>query len=136
MKTPRNNIHSAELELQTLDEKDALWQLLEESPPQEASPLFSRNILREIRLDEEAKPFWKKLLRPQFALPVTAAALIGIAFLPFLTSPEARSPATVSNPPVAEQPSTLVSYLDEELLLAAADEPTLFSDDEVIAMLF
>lgn len=136
MKTPSKNKHSTESEPQTLDEKDALWQLLGESSPQQASPLFSRNILRKIRLQEEAKPFWKKFFRPQFVLPVTAASLIALACVPLLTSPDASSPETVSGSLVTEQPSTLVSYLDEELLLAAADEPSLFSDDEVIAMLF
>lgn len=136
MKKPSTDHHSDDLLGAPFDDKDALWQLLEEAPTKKASPLFSRNVLREIRLEKGAKSaFWKKLFKPQVLFPITTAALLGLACIP-TSSREASDTGTIARTSPTEQPTTLVTYLDEELLLAAADEPSLFSDDEVIAMLF
>ena len=136
MKTPPNNDPSNELKNVSLAENDPLWELLNESPAPEASPFFSRNILREIRAEEQQKTsLWKAFLsfRPAVAMGLTVA--VALSCIPLiLSSQDSKSRATASLTPTSN--TSLVNYLDEELLLAAADEPSLFSDDEVIAMLF
>jgi hypothetical protein len=119
---------------------DALWNLLGKAQPPEASDFFSRNVMREIRLAKQApQSCWQKLAqtlrRPQLAigLAVVLVAFITILALPLPPHSDSKTPQLV-NAPAGEE--TLPNYLDEELLLVAADEPDLFSDEEVLAMLF
>lgn len=72
MKSDNNN-NPAELNQDLLNEleNDTVWSLLnnaEESSPVKASPMFSRNVMREIRLQQEDAPlsFWQKLFAPKF----------------------------------------------------------------------
>lgn len=143
MKKPPASTQSAEdslIEESQLAENDALWSLLGEGSQLQANPLFSRNVMREVRLSEQ-KPtsFWQLLFRPKHALGAAILGVLAIALLILasnLTPSSEGVAAGKSLDDVAESDETLASYLDEELLLVAADEPTLFSDESVIAMLF
>ncbi|MDP0492458.1 MAG: hypothetical protein Q7Q71_15535 [Verrucomicrobiota bacterium JB023] len=122
------------IEEEALLENDPVWDLLDQSPSQEAGPFFSRNVLREIRLSEEKTSVWARfgqLVRsPKFALPALAIATgATVLFIP--TSDEGESVANVT----AEE-TTLQAYMEEEMLLAAADDPDLLSDEDLIALLF
>ena len=144
MKKPSHDARSTEqedreLEELPLDENDPLWQLLKESPHLEAGPFFSRNVMREIRALEAEKPsLWQKIRRARAAWTTTCA--IGLAATAALILSLNLSPRSPESTTLAASPSVastaLETYLDEELLRVAADEPSLFSDDEVIAMLF
>ncbi len=123
-----------------------LWDLLEErSPGPEPSPFFSRNVLREIRIEEEQSSpgtsFWKNLLHPSRLVVsgLTALAVVSLILTnPFADSPSKPSLADQSGSETtwSEEAPTLESNLEAELLLLAANSPDLFSDEEVIAMLF
>lgn len=125
-------------------EDDALWNLLEKgNEPPQASPLFSRNVLRKVRGEEEQRPsWWTALSRPKqaFGAVMTGALAVTLLLLVLATDPEnSPSTGTLSQNPTLEDIDSedlLDSYLDEELLLVAADEPALFSDETVITMLF
>lgn len=54
-------------------EKDPVWDLLDAASKQEPSPLFSRNVMRAIRLETEHVPLWKRMLSPRPALASLAA---------------------------------------------------------------
>jgi uncharacterized membrane protein YdfJ with MMPL/SSD domain len=137
MKNPRPQIEKP------TPEDDALWEILGKSPPPEASAFFSRNVMREIRLSEqEPRSFWQKfvasLRRPSIVTGVAAAliALVTILCVTLVPHSQSNSSELANAAPSGKSKQTLTNYLDEELLLVAADEPDLFSDEEVIAMLF
>lgn len=124
-----------------LSQDKELWELLGQNPTPKAPPLLSRNILREIRLGENAlaaPSFWKNLLTPRLLIPGALAALALTAALTWNSSNDAKTIAKESlNEPLPVAVATsLEDSLESELLLAAADTPNLFSDEEVIAMLF
>lgn len=126
-----------------LSQDQELWDLLGKTPSPEASPLFSRNVMREIRVQESdlaRKPsFWQALVSPRHLIPIAVAGMAAVAFL--LWNPDSKPAASVVQLPdneaiPLEVASSLESSFESELLLAAADTPELFSDEEVIAMLF
>ena len=88
MKNNANNLNQDQLnEL----ENDAVWTLLEDTEkasPVEASPMFARNVMREIRLTESAPTLWQRVFAPKFnkvalALGATAAcAALAITMMP------------------------------------------------------
>ena len=141
---PEKNLPPEEFEL---SQDKELWELLAQKPAEEAGPLFSRNVLREIRLQDSksapssgsAPSLWSKLLEPRVLFPAGLAALALIAAFNWNSAMEPRSSlADATNPdafPVAVATS-MEDSLESELLLAAADTPSLFSDEEVVAMLF
>ena len=118
-----------------------LWEFLGKNTSQEASPLFSRNILREIRIETVNKPtFWQNFLRPRHLAPTALATLATVTILlwnPFQQQEKTSLTNTKHSEVIpAEVASTIESTLEAELLVAAADSPDLFSDEEVISMLF
>ena len=126
-----------------LSQDQELWDLLGQSKAEEASPLLSRNVLREIRLEESnsatAPSFLSKFLDARFLFPAGLAALALIAALNWNSAMEPRSSLADATSPEALPAAVATSLedsLESELLVAAANTPSLFSDEEVIAMLF
>lgn len=110
-------------------EDDPVWNLLDEAPAPKAGPFFARNVLREIRVAEHTPvPWWKRLLSPAPLTGAAVAAAAAFVVLAALDRPD--SPAT-PEPAVAE-----VFDVDQGLLIAAVEEPELFSDEEVLALLY
>lgn len=114
-------------------EDDPVWNLLDEAPPAKAGPLFARNVLREIRLSGESPaPWWKRILAP---VPLTAGAVAAAAFVVLVALD--RPEESVAGPPPSSTPAvTEVFDVDQGLLIAAVEEPELFSDEEVLALLY
>jgi hypothetical protein len=118
---------------------DPVWDLVDRAHPQEASPLFSRNVMREIRLAEHSPaPWWKRLLtsRPLIASSLAAAAAVSILV-------SVNGPGPTDNPglagvtPAPDTPlAELHDELNQELLKAAAEDPSLFSDEQLLALLY
>lgn len=115
-------------------ENDPVWNLLDESPPAKAGPFFARNVMREIRLAGHARtPWWRKILSP---VPLTAGAVAAAAAFVVLVA--VNRPDT----PIADGPDTPASVVaeafdvDQSLLIAAVEDPSLFSDEEVLALLY
>ncbi|GAA5497413.1 hypothetical protein Rhal01_03609 [Rubritalea halochordaticola] len=82
-------------------EKDPVWDLLGAASEQKPSPMFSRNVMRAIRLEEEPIPFWKRLLAPRPVITgLTAAAaciVLTVALMNDDQSPD--QPSVASSPP-------------------------------------
>jgi hypothetical protein len=120
-------------------DQDPVWDLVDRAQPLEANPLFSRNVMREIRLAEDsAIPWWKRLLASK---PLVASSLAAVAAVAILVSVNTNSPATNSGltgvEPGQEAPlAELNEELDQELLMAAAEDPSLFSDEQLLALLY
>ncbi|MFC5051241.1 hypothetical protein ACFPK9_11550 [Rubritalea spongiae] len=67
--------------MNTNENNDPVWKLLENASEQKASPLFSRNVMRDVRQEEQlSKPWWKKLLSPAPVIGTltTAAACVAL----------------------------------------------------------
>jgi len=105
-------------------DNDPVWTLVDQARTAKAGPLFARNVMREIRLGEQSPtPWWKRLIAP---VPLTAGALAATAFA-ILMSIDRPEPPTA---PVAD------FDLDQSLLIVAAEDPSLFSDEELLALLY
>src|SRR5262245_7513599 len=63
------------------DEHDDLWHLLGKARRTQASPFFSRNVLREVRAQKQDEPalFSSLFRRWQFAVAATAVASVVLA---------------------------------------------------------
>jgi hypothetical protein len=120
-------------------DQDPVWDLVDRAQPLEANPLFSRNVMREIRLAEDsAIPWWKRLLASK---PLVASSLAAVAAVAILVSVNTNSPTTNGGltgiEPGQEAPlAELNEELDQELLMAAAEDPSLFSDEHLLALLY
>lgn len=120
-------------------DRDPVWDLVDQSAPRQAGPLFSRNVMREIRVAEQPSvPWWKRLLasRPLMASSLAAAAAVAILLAVNPDKDTTGSGVTNNDPasvPVAEQ---LDENLNQELLIAAAEDPSLFSDEQLLALLY
>ena len=124
-------------------EEDEVWSLLDKSAPPQAGPLFSRNILREIRLEESqpSRSFWTRLPWARFALPVALLFLIALGLVSIGpekgNSPDSANSLANNTSSQGQESAPLVeALLEEELLIAAADHPELFSDEDLVALLF
>lgn len=127
-----------------LAQDEELWNLLGENSQTEVNPLFSRNVVREIRLEESEKghalsssSLWKRFLGAKLGarlLIPSAVAAVTVASILIWSSNNSGPDQTVAQ--IEDFPSELEASLESELLIVAADEPDLFSDEQVISMLF
>lgn len=115
-------------------DNDPVWNLVDQASTAKASPLFARNVMREIRLGASAPAsWWQRLLTP---VPLTAGALAAAAAFAILVSIP-RPDASIATVPDAPTASPAVEFdLDRSLLIAAAEDPSLFSDEELLALLY
>jgi len=120
-------------------ENDAVWNLLGDASSSTPSPRFVQDTLRRTRLENEtlSTPWWRSLLSPK---PIFAATGLGIAALAiFLSLPDqtpASQPNVVDATPPAENWQELEHAVANELLSDAAEDPSLLSDAEIVALLF
>lgn len=118
-------------------ENDALWTLLKQSSPPEIPPRLVSDTLRKIRLAESSpSPWWRKLLSPKPFLAASASATAALAI--FLSLPDQSANPTPQNPDTLadHQWNDLEDSFATELLAQAADDPSLLSDADIIALLF
>ena len=109
-------------------EGDALWDMLGNAPQTAASPTFVQNTVRAARLSQaETTPLWKKLMIPAIAAPTLAVVVIGL----FLSQPS-NEPSSLAQQDHAES----ADWLDNALLASAAERPELFSDEELVSLVF
>ncbi|MCB1088386.1 MAG: hypothetical protein KDM63_15160 [Verrucomicrobiae bacterium] len=133
------------------EQNDPVWDLLKQARKSEASPFFSRNVVREIRkLDAEqnARPSvvrWFAWLRQPVAAwgaVATVAALASIVAVNGLRSSSAPEAVAVVTEPVAAEvaeaefdPASEVSNLEYLGQLMAVTDPAAL-DDAALADLF
>ena len=121
-------------------ENDAVWNLLDHGSTSGPSPAFVQNTLRRARLESVDLPWWKKLsARRIWALSLTSAGSIAaaVALIVSLQHNPAPAPQVVVKPDPAPAPLTeLENALASELLTDAAEDPSLLSDQEIVALLY
>ncbi len=138
-----------------MEDNDPVWNLLNQASTPEPDPFFARNVVRSARLLEntsETKGAWISRVASLFSarssrrLALGAAAcvcaLVTYQMWPTSEATEAlgtEMTATPSQPsPVVTAPSELSEL--SELVIAvtldtAAEDPTIFTHDEVVAMI-
>ena len=120
-------------------EDDVVWNLLDDATPTELSPRFVNETLRRIRLEEDIQKsrWWKVVFAPKPLIGAAGAALATIAIVISLPSDPSPSNRTISETPqINEDFDQLEDSFATELLSGAAEDPTLLSDEEIIALLY
>ena len=112
-------------------ENDPAWDLLGKASKQEASEMFSRNVLRSIRLEEqETTAWWKRLLSPA---PIVGTLATAAACVALIISTPSTNPETVPSP-VAHQPTAAESFAElSEAYLSNDELDTVISPISLIA---
>ena len=113
-------------------EPDPVWDLIDKAPTQPASSHFARETVKLVRQREERESWWQKLLNPVPLAGMTAATaaialIIGIS----LPGGEGGNVAGFNG----EKAEALQDALETEMLIAAADNPAEFSDQELVYLL-
>ncbi|MDG1357768.1 MAG: hypothetical protein P8P36_06210 [Akkermansiaceae bacterium] len=127
------------------ERQDPLWQLLESATDKEPSAFFARNTVREARLQIDASPTLGNRFRSLFAQQqIGKAVCLGLvvitAFLVWpskeSTSSDSAKPSYTTNQhPESSATATLNDLIIEESLSAAADDPSIYTRDEIVAMI-
>ena len=121
-------------------EDDSVWSMLDQASPPELSSRFTADTLRRCRLEADSpkSSWWHKLLSPK---PLIGAAVAALALVATVISlPKDPAPAQAKTAPIsAPEPADrdqIEDTLAEELLTAAAEDPSLLSDEEIVSLLF
>ena len=122
------------------EQDDPLWHLLEKASKKEASPFFARNIIRETRLHAKHSPslFFRlqSLLTSKRIASLACVCILAIAAFEFW--PSDKSVETVDSINQENQitsASPLSELLIEESLNVAAEDPSIYTRDEIVAMI-
>jgi len=132
---------------------DPLWALLAQVPPPPADPMFSRQVMRAIRVDHQPSlPWWRRLLSPIAVSTATAACgiILGFSFA-FLQQPDHAAPNTASHSPdtpalpIASIPATQPADFDihplelydspNQLVATIAEHSQDYSNVQVLVLL-
>lgn len=135
--TPEPLNESWDLEL---EQNDAVWDLLGKASKQEPSAFFARNVVREARLQDDITPSWSSRLASLFTptrltLGAAACACALVAYQMRPTPDSNVDSNTIVTAPVTGNSSDLTELIIEESLDAAAEDPTIFTRDELVAMI-
>ncbi len=112
-------------------ESDAVWKLLDQAPPQQASARFVDDTLRAARLAADAKPWWSRLLSP-VPLAGLAGATAALVFAFVGPSSDATRTTVALDSPEAV---AIQDIAETETLIAAADQLDDFSDNELVSLI-
>ena len=113
-------------------EEDQLWELLGKSAPIQAPTNFVQNTVRAARLSQEpARPSILSWLTKPIVTLCAATALIVITAM--VTLP---SDTETSAPRIGSTANTDADWLNEAMLTTATEDPNLFSESELVALIF
>ena len=116
-------------------ENDPVWNLVDEAKPRQAGPLFVRNVMREVRLmDETPVRWWQQLLTPK---PILAGSLGALAVAILIAVNGGPQNEIVEHPQPAPAAITeLDDMVAAEMLTQAAEDPTVLTDEALVALLY
>lgn len=117
-------------------ESDAVWKLLDQAPPVQASSRFAADVLRAARLASPApaSAWWERLLSPA---PLTGLATCAAAVALTFVAWTAGSPTPEISPKLASAPhaAEIQEIAETATLLAALDQLDDFSDHELVSLI-
>jgi energy-converting hydrogenase Eha subunit A len=110
-------------------EADPVWDLVDKAHTQPASAHFARKTMQLVREREKRQSWWQKLMKPTPIVGLAAAAA-AIALVVSLNFPGNQGAKVTSFK--GEQVEAIQDALETEMLMAAADNPAEFSDQELV----
>ena len=114
-------------------ESDAVWKLLDQSPPVTASGRFTGDVVRAACLSVKDDFWWQKLLSPTRLAGLVAATGLTCAVIFLVDSWEKdHSPTTPLDPAYLEE---IQEVVETETLIAAVDHLDDFSDMELASLI-
>ncbi|MGC6425451.1 MAG: hypothetical protein ACON5H_00465 [Akkermansiaceae bacterium] len=119
---------------------DTVWELLKDCPSSQASPnpTFVQDTLRRARLEPfSAKPWWQALLSPKLILGTTMAACAAITLVvSLLNGPPVQPEPSLADEAASVEWNELEDAVANELLVGVTEDPSLLSDEEIVALIF
>lgn len=115
-------------------ENDAVWKLLDASPPATASPRFVDDTVRAARLTGQPAAWWSRFLAPPpLAGLATAAAACAIAVLALQNdTPASRHTVDAAD---SNAFAEIQEIAETEALLSAVDDLDRYSDVELVSLI-
>lgn len=113
-------------------EADPVWDLVDKAPTQPASAHFAHKTVQMVRERQQRLSWWQKLMKPA-PIAGLAAAAAAIALVVSLSFPDDQG-STVAGFK-GQQAEAIQEALETEMLMAAADNPSEFSDQELVYLL-
>jgi hypothetical protein len=105
------------------DEKDDLWQLLGRAKTPEVSPFFSRNVLREVRVERQEQPSVWASLHQRWAMALLGTCAVATAAVGLLLHQNQPDQLALIASKVSASPDyQVISDLDD--LLASEESST------------
>jgi len=125
-------------EIPDQEKNDPVWQLLGNASKKEPSDFFARNIIRETRA--LAQPTLatrlQSLFTPKRLLAVSCSCLLIILGIQFWSTDQPAQTTSATAEDIYTEPSlTLGELIIEENLNAAAEDPSIYTRDEIVAMI-
>jgi hypothetical protein len=115
-------------------ESDAVWKLLDQAPPAQASKRFAADTARAARLENPVPAWWERLLSPAPLTGLaTCAAAVALAFVAWTTVPP--SPEISSKLAETSHAAEIQEIAETETLIAALDQLDDFSDHELVSLI-
>lgn len=117
-------------------EKDPLWDLLRESPAFRPGARFATDVVRAARLNLPSKPWWTRALIPFAAGGALAgAAAVAMVAMSLESKPPPGNEIAITQSPAGESLADIQEGVETEMLLAAADYLSDYSDDELVSLI-
>lgn len=119
-------------------EPDPVWDLIDKAPTQPASAEFVHKTVQMVREQRQRQSWWQRLLasarnRPSATIAGMAAAAACVVLAVTALQPKDQPAGSVSfDSPQAEE---IQEAIATEMLMAAAENPSEFSDQELVALL-
>jgi hypothetical protein len=127
-----------------LEQNDPTWNILMQVSKREPDVFFARNVVRLARQLESTPATWRtrmascaSFFTPRRLALGAAACVCALLAYPMWPTPKTSGQDIVESPTQATAPpsSALSELVIEETLDAAAEDPTIFTHDEVVAMI-
>ena len=117
-------------------EADPVWDLVDKAPTQPASSHFASATVRMVREQQERKSaWWKQLFAPMpLAGLAAAAAAVALVVNVSMNTPDAGNFVDNSNFDSVEAVA-IQEVVEVEMLMVAADNPSEFTDQELVTLL-
>lgn len=116
-------------------DQDPVWDLLRQAPRRAASPRFVDDVVRAARLTGQEQPWWRRYALPLSLGGLTTAATAVIVAMLLANQPISTTPSEVVIAPPAESLEVLDDIVRSEALLVAAENPSRFSDAELVSLI-
>ncbi|MDP3849059.1 MAG: hypothetical protein Q8Q59_01040 [Luteolibacter sp.] len=115
-------------------EHDAVWKLLDQSPPASASPRFADETLRAARLAGQTAPWWKRIFTPAplAGLAAATAALVFAVLSLQTPAPDSTGQTTLV---LSSDFAEIQEIAETEVLISAVDQLDDYSDMELVCLI-